>query len=263
MAKSHFSQLALGLTLLALAPIGVAACGHAAAVPPLAVPERLSQEGESIYFGKVFPRGEAKQDPVFVYERRVASRGNEVVSSHVTRSPQGSIALAEEALHDDRYALSRYELFTNQRGQRGSITLQGNDVHFRLVDGTHEQTAVEHQPDLPVLVGPTLVGYVVQHLPALRSGQRLGVRLAVLDRLETLGFELEAIPAPSGETHVRMRPSALLVRIAVNPVLFTFETASSKLLRLEGPVPTKLPTAAGLEDFDARVEYGFVAAQYR
>lgn len=263
MAKSRSSQVTFGVWLLALAPLGVVACGHAAAVPPLAVPERLSLEGESIYLGKVFPRDNAPPQPVFVYERRVASRGDGMVSSHVTRTPQGSVALAEEAIHDSRYALSRYELFTNQRGQHGSITMRGNDVHFHLVEGAREQNAVEHQPDLPVLVGPTLVGYVVQHLPALRSGHRLGVRLAVLDRLETLGFELESVPAPHGETHVQMRPSSLLVRLAVNPVLFTFETASSKLLRLEGPVPTKLPTAAGLEDFDARVEYRFVASSYR
>lgn len=263
MAKSRSSQLTFGVWLLALASVGVMGCGHAAAVPPLAVPERLSLEGESIYVGKVFPRDNATPRPVFVYERRVASRGNGVVSSHVTRTPQGSVALAEEALHDTRYALSRYELFTNQRGQHGSIRVQGDDVYFHLVEGTREQTAVEHHSDEPVLVGPTLVGYVVQHLPALRSGQRLGVRLAILDRLETLGFELESVPAPSGETHVRMRPSSLLVRLAVNPVLFRFETASGKLLRLEGPVPTKLPTTAGLQDFDARVEYRFVASSYR
>jgi hypothetical protein len=263
MKNSRSWRLLVGLSLLASVPVGVAACGHAAAVPPLAVPERLSQEGESIYFGQVFPLGEAAAQPTFVYERRVASRGNGVVSSHVTRTPQGSVALAEEALHDARYALARYELFTNQRGQRGSIRMQGDDVYFHLVEGTREQNAVEHHSGVPVLVGPTLVGYVVQHLPALRSGQRLDVRLAVLDRLETLGFELESVPAPSGETQVRMRPSSLLVRLAVSPVLFSFETTSGKLLRLEGPVPTKLPTTAGLQDFDARVEYRFVASTYR
>jgi hypothetical protein len=81
--------------------------------------------------------------------------------------------------------------------------------------------------------------------------------------METLGFELESVPAPTGQTRVRMRPSSLLVGLVVNPVVFSFETATGKLLRLEGPVPTKLPTTAGLQDFDARVEYRFVAAHYR
>jgi hypothetical protein len=263
MLSSRIKGVLCGIPLLAAVGAGMAACHAPVAHAPLAVPARLGQEGEGIYFGEVFPKDGAASQPTFVYERRVAARGRSWVSSHVTRRPRGEVALAEEAVHDSRYALARYDLFTNQRGQRGSIQVQNGNVYFRLVEGAREETAVEDQPDLPVLVGPTLVGYVVQHLPALRTGQRLGVRLALLERLETLGFELESVPAPRGQTRVRMRPSSLLVRLAVNPVIFSFDTATSKLLRLEGPVPTKLPTPAGLQDFDARVEYRFVAPRYR
>lgn len=106
-------------------------------------------------------------------------------------------------------------------------------------------------------------GYIFRHLRALEAGQTFPVRLAVLERLETLGFELERVPDESKRTRIRMRPSSLLVRLAVEPIYFTFETATGKLQRLEGRVPTKLPTPDGFSDFDARVDYRFVAASYR
>jgi hypothetical protein len=253
LATAASLTLAYGVACSTPAPV----TAHVASVPP-----RLSEQGELIYQGDVFAQTPEATAPTFVYERRVAHRGDELVASHVTRDPQGSIVLAEEATHSDAYRLTRYELFTNQLGQRGTISMDGGDVHFRLLDGEREQSAVEHHPSLPVVVGPTLVGHIVKQLPALRAGETNAVRFAVLDRLETLGFELDCVEAQAGQTRVRMRPSSVLLRLAVAPIYFTFRTSDDQLLRLEGRVPTKLPTARGLKDFDARVEYRFAAARY-
>lgn len=86
--------------------------------------------------------------------------------------------------------------------------------------------------------------------------------LALLDRLETLAFELEAVDASGGQTRVRMQPSNLLLSAVIDPVVFTFESDTGKLVRLEGRVPPKRRDGEWLEDFDARVEYSFVAAEY-
>ena len=51
--------------------------------------------------------------------------------------------------------------------------------------------------------------------------------------------------------------------LAIDPIFFTFETATGKLVRLEGRVPPKLRTERGWADLDARVEYRFVADAYR
>lgn len=51
--------------------------------------------------------GSAEKQPTFVYERRVAERGSSVVSTHVTRSPSGEVALAEEGTHSPDYDRSR------------------------------------------------------------------------------------------------------------------------------------------------------------
>ena len=53
------------------------------------------------------------------------------------------------------------------------------------------------------------------------------------------------------------------VDVRPDPITFTFETSTRKLLRLEGRVPPKLRVGDHWSAFDARVEYDFFAATYR
>jgi hypothetical protein len=114
-----------------------------------------------------------------------------------------------------------------------------------------------------VVVGPTLVGYIYHRLEMLRAGQVLGVRFAVLERLETIGFELDVVAGNPGQTRVRMKPSSMWLAALIAPVYFTFDAATGHLVRLEGRVPSKVREGDHWADFDARVEYRFVAQSYR
>jgi hypothetical protein len=254
----------LALSLSGSLSLGAASCGARQGPPrePRPLDQALTTAGDSIYFGSVYPLRDDAVHPVFVYERRVAERASQHVSTHITRTPSGDIALADSAVHTADYELLDYTLHTNQWGQSGSIHVQGDEVTFQLDDGTEQRTASEHI-DAPVAVGPTLVGYIVRRLDALRAGNVVPVRLAVLERLETLGFELEAMPADPAQTQIRMSPSSFLIGLLVAPISFTFETSSSKLLRLEGRVPPKLFENDSWHDLDARVEYRYLATAYR
>ena len=216
---------------------------------------------ETVYFGSVYPLHAAAQEPAFVYERTVARRGGALVSTHVTRDPSGATAIHESATHSADYALASYALHADQRGRSGTVRVEGDLVSFELRDGARRRARVERRAG-PIAVGPTLVGHLVRHLEALRKGEVLRVRLAVLERLATLEFELQAVEAEPGRTRVRMKPSSLLLRLAVRPILFTFETATSKLVRLEGRVPPKIRAGRRWRDLDARVEYRYVAGAY-
>src|SRR6185295_19158186 len=114
--------------------------------------------------------------------------------------------LAETATHTRDYGLRSYTLLGNQMGQHGTIEVEGNDVHLHLVDSHGAHDVTERHRD-PVVVGPTLVGFVFQHLDALQAGEVLRVRLAVIDRLETVGFTLQRMPPQDGHTRIRMTPS--------------------------------------------------------
>ncbi|MFO0742856.1 MAG: hypothetical protein U0270_43680 [Labilithrix sp.] len=82
--------------------------------------------------------------------------------------------------------------------------------------------------------------------------------MAVLDRLETIGFELDSVAASPGQTRIRMKPTSPFVRLVMDPIYFTFE--ADRLVRLEGRVPTKQENG---DDLDARVDYRYVASAYR
>jgi len=232
------------------------------AITALPTPAGAVAHGESIYFGSVYPlRGDATE-PTYVYERRVEERGGALISTHLTRDPSGATVVAEAASHTADYALRDYTLLQDQRGQSGTIRVDGDQVRFEHFDGTKHRSSVERWQGT-VVTGPTLVGYVVRHLEELRAGKALRVRFAVLERLETIGFELRAAPAQPGQTRVVMTPSSFLVGLLVDPVSFTFETATAKLVRLEGRVPPKVRSGDRWRDLDARVEYRFVAAAYK
>jgi hypothetical protein len=134
-------------------------------------------------------------------------------------------------------------------------------VTFERVEGDRRQTRVEERAEA-VAVGPTLVGVIAKRLAELRAGASVPVRLAVLDRLETIGFDLTAVDAAPGTTRVRMTPSSFVIAWVVDPITFTFD-ATGKLTQLEGRVPPKLLERGRLRDLDARVEYRYVTAGYR
>ena len=243
------------LALLAVACSGIPVVPGVAAV---AVPPAVTDRGQTVYFGSSFPLKGDAQSPTFVYERRVAEVDGRLVSTHLTRDPAGALVFADSAVHGPDYTLLDYTLHTNQFGQTGSVHVGATEVTFQL----GEQRKVE-KPTLPVVVGPTLVGFIFKRLDRLRAGETLGVRFAVLDRLETLGFELVAVPSADGQTRVKMSPSSFLIGLAVDPVFFTFETEGETLTRIEGRVPPKVRVVDTWRDFDARVEYRYVAAAYR
>jgi len=243
---------------------GLLGCNGVRSAEPAVVPlsAQRAEHGDTIYFGRVFPLEGSGGEPMYVYERRVARSERGSLSTHITRTARGRVVMADAATHHDDYTLVEYTLLGNQLGQRGSIRVEGEQLRFELEDARGHRSAVEQNDD-SVVVGPTLVGTIVRHLHALRSGSVISVRMAVLDRLETLAFELEAIQAPSDLTRVRMRPSSLVLAALIDPIVFTFRSDTSKLVRLEGRVPPKQRVGEWLKDLDARVEYGFVAAEYR
>lgn len=219
--------------------------------------DAVAPAGETIYFGEVFPLKSPGAKPTYIYERRVADSPRGRTSSHVTRKPSGEVVLSESAVHTPGYVLEEYTLHANQKDQSGYVRVGADEIFFRLDEAGKTRTAVEKRRG-DVVVGPTLVGHILERLSALRAGEKAHVRMAVLDRLETIGFELDSVAASPGQTRIRMKPTSPFVRLVMDPIYFTFE--ADRLVRLEGRVPTKQENG---DDLDARVDYRYVASAYR
>ena len=171
--------------------------------------------------------------------------------------------MSESAVHTAGYDLIRFEAIHKQAGYTGSVeVMPDKTLQFSLREGTRVSTTSEDVKD-PVVVGPTLFGFILAHWDVLVGGHAVPVRFVVMDRQETFGFVIERATGAAGHTAFTMTASDPLVRLVVKPLRFEFETESRKIVRYQGRVPPRRTIKGSLEDLDARVEYSFRAAQYR
>jgi hypothetical protein len=215
-------------------------------------PSSPDELGKQIYEGVVYPLHGARTAPRFIYERRVQVLPDGLRSTSFTRDGT-TPAVVEIAEHGTDYSLRRFVEYQHQLGQVGRVELTGGIATFTLVEGSTERTCSETVTD-PVVVGPTLYGFIRQHWSPLMAGERLPIRFAVPSRLETIGFELERTAADAGEVTIRMRPTSPLIALVVAPLVITW-TEAGALLALDGRVPTRLPVDGQWRDFDAHTEY--------
>jgi hypothetical protein len=257
------------LTLLAAA----AATGCASGTTPLplapqarrtidAVQQLPASAGAQVYEGQVFAL-DGRPMPLFHYERRVRATDDGLVSTHVTYDPSRMVVVIQSASHTPGYDLVRADLLHGQSGVSGFVEVSERAVAFTLNEGGHATTAREELTD-PVVAGPTMFGYILAHWDDLMGGATLPIRFAVIERRETIGFILDKVDsATPGRTVIRMKPSNLLIRMAIAPTFFEFDTATRKILEYTGRVPPLEAVEGRLRTLDARVAYRFTAADFR
>lgn len=203
--------------------------------------------GDLVYVGTVAPL-KAPTKPVYEYERRV----KEGRSTSFTKQGTEPV-LIEQASHDADYELSSYVQWQLQTREVGRVTVENGVVRLSQASGGVERL-VEEPLREPVVVGPTLFGFIARHREQLLKGEALKIRFAVTSRLETIPFELSRVDGPNGEPRIRMAAKSALVALVVDPLFVTYSPEGA-LVSLDGRVPTKLKQGDDWADFDAHVDY--------
>jgi hypothetical protein len=259
-------------TLLATS-VAAAAAASATPVPALDADaaqtlERLARYPESagtlIYRGRVVPQAEPGARPLFTYERRVDERTGGLVSSHITTDLNGEVIIAEQARMAPGYTLRRFDAANRQQGYSGSVIVsrEGRHLEFTLVRDGKVRSASEDVKH-PVVSGPSLHGFVLQHWDRLAAGEKIPVRMIILNRMETYGFDIRRQREAEGRTTFSITPSSPFVRLVVAPLVVTFDSATRNVVRYEGRVPPMKPEGGRLVDLDARVDYTMNVPAYR
>ena len=138
----------------------------------------------------------------------------------------------------------------------------GPHLEYRLNQNGKLTTASEDVAD-PVVAGPQLHGFILQHWDALAQGNSIPVRMIVMAKKTPYGFDIRQAAQADGRTSFSITPSSWLVRLAVAPLSVSFDTATKHVLRYEGRVPPMQPVAGKLRELDARVDYDLHAPVYR
>ena len=219
-----------------------------------------ASHGDRVYVGQVYPLQGPRAAPRFAYERRVRWTEAGATSTCLTR--EGSeVVLVDIAEHGPDYALRTFTEYQLQLQEVAQVEVRGETVAFRVVDRAGTRAATE-TVTLPVLVGPTVYGFLYRHWGPLLAGEVVPFRYAVVSRLETVGFELVRVPAPPGQVQVEMRASSPLVRLVVAPIVITF-TEQGALLAYDGRTPMKTGGPGRWTDFEGHVEYALEPAPFR
>lgn len=220
--------------------------------------------GAAVYRGRVFAQAPSDGKPLFNYERRVASRGSEWSASHLTRDAGGTLIIAEEARFTPAYALQRFDVVNQQVGFSGSVMVSADGRHldYRLSQNGKVTTASEDVSD-PVVAGPSLHGFVLQHWDALANGKALPVRMIALTDKTTYGFVVRGQAAADGLTSFTVTPTSMFVRLAIAPLKVSFDSTTRALVRYEGRVPPMQADGGKLKNLDARVDYTMLVPIYR
>lgn len=243
-------EMTRGTLILAL----LTACGAPARPLPSSALARLHAEptahGALVYTGDVVPQG--ADASVFRYERRV----RDGASTHLTFPVAGGAPVVlQRAEHDEAYALTRFEEINAQTGVRASVTVE-RDGSVDLVVRRGDEVERHHEhTGAPVVVGPTLFGFVRAHLDALRAGETVQVRFATPEQGRTWEFELKS--AVDGA--IEMRASDFFARLGIATMRIVLDPETDAPTSYHGRVPPRLDGSA----FDADVRYSYAGRGYR
>lgn len=232
----------------------------AAAPMPVTPALEPAAYGERIYLAQVYPLA-GPHTARFTYERRVKATETGLQSTCLSRDASGPTTI-DVAEHSADWALTRFTEYQFQLGEVDTVEVHGDQVEFRSRTLQGVRTAKE-TVSLPVLVGPTVYGFVLSQWAQLAAHHVVPVRLAVVSRRETIGFEFERLAdGPHGEVRVQFRASSPLVALFVAPSVITFSAAKTPLA-YDGRVPMLVNDAGRWADFDGHVEYAVDALAYR
>lgn len=220
-------------------------------------------EGALIYRGDVHPLSPLDAAPLFSYERRVDASEAGMKASHITHGAGDEAVVIESARFTTDYEVRHFEAVHKVAGYSGTVDVSADGhLEYTLDEGGRISTATEDVAD-PVVTGPSLHGWMLRHWDQLMTGKPVKVRMIVLARKETFGFELQRVPAADGLVAFSMKPTNVLVRLAIAPLRFEFDAATHNVVRYTGRVPPTIVVDGKRKTLDARVEYALNVPVYR
>lgn len=209
--------------------------------------------------GTLYEMGSNRKTIVMNYEHRESKGvdGGLISTQNIYRDLSGQDVYLESSLFENG-ALKSLRVEHKNKKEEGQLTIENGVLQFQYTRDGKTKSSSESL-DEQFATGPTLVAFIQKNWKKLLSGDEVKMRLAVLDRLETVGFKLflfEKKQSPAGQLIViKMKPSSIVISALVSPLFLTLPADGSKLLELKGRVPPKVYSKGKFRDLDAEVVY--------
>ncbi|CAN5526171.1 hypothetical protein BH10BDE1_BH10BDE1_15070 [soil metagenome] len=174
-----------------------------------------------------------------------------------------TLVIEKTVMKDDGETLVSFEQDQKQLKTQGKVELRDGKAEFTFTRDGKTKTDDE-KAGADFIVTATLVAYVQGHWDAVIKGDTVKARLAVLDRMETVGFQfrkdserqVDGVPV----VILKMKPSSLVISALVDPLFFTFTADGKQLMDLSGRANVKVLVDGKLKDFDGYTVYTYPSA---
>ncbi len=208
----------------------------------------------------LYGQGSPRDKGLFTQTQTEQRTGDTLTSiRRVFVTPEGQEAAVEEVTFEGG-RIQTFRLEQKQTQEQGRMEVSGGRLLFSYTAGGKTSTDSESAaPDL--VVAPTVVPYLRARWEALLQGQTIKVRLAVLERKETVGFQFtkigEAAPGGKQVVVVQMKPSSFIIAALVKPIRMTFDKESGRLIEYSGRTVPMRQVDGKWEPLDVDVVYTY------
>jgi hypothetical protein len=210
--------------------------------------------------GTIHEMGPAPQKVVARYTMsRLASSPGTVKTAHqFTDAQTGQVLVEETVTLDQSGQLLEFTQDQRQIQGQGVLTATPKQLDFRWTKDGKSSTDQESRT-ADFLVPPQFPDLIHERWGMLTSGQTAKIRLAVLDRKETVGFRIDFQGEENWQGRsvsvFRLKPTSFVIQAIVDPVFLSFDPKTKQLLRVQGRVPIKQLRDGKLRDFDGDTTY--------
>jgi hypothetical protein len=212
-----------------------------------------------VLIGKIYQKDSRPQHLLFNFRRTARRSGDEIDASRTYTYPNGRIAAIEKATYRKGKLVS-YQLVEKQINAHGRVEIHGDawrgkgQISFRYVKDGETLTNTEDM-EASTVVNDTIVSYMLAHWDELMQGKEVYADYIVVPHTETVGFNL----VKSGEVTwkgkpaviIEMVPASFFVRLVVDPMYFTVEKDTRRVVKYEGIVTPKIKEDGEWKNLDA------------
>ena len=209
----------------------------------------------------LYALGSNRQKLVLKGVRKDTVVDGKVAQTNVTfTDPDGKVQTTEDLWYDGNGVLSKYEMKEFQDNEHGSIEVKDGRAYFSYTkEGKIRTDDEDFKPN--AVIGPTTIGYVLKNWKTIMAGDDVDVRFGVMDRLETVGFKFFKIKEEKDGDQdvvvVKMKPTSIFIASLVDPLIFRFDKAGTKVLSIIGRTLPKQLIDGKWKDLDAESVYEY------
>ncbi|RYZ69980.1 MAG: hypothetical protein EOP05_14005 [Proteobacteria bacterium] len=209
------------------------------------------------YTAKVYDT-ENRTELLYNYKSEGEMVGNQYHVTNTFTAPDGKVAMIEHIHFNTDKTASYYDIEQKQLDAFGKVEVINGEAKFSYKkDGKEKSDSEKIGADF--ITTSAIPLDLEANWAKIMKGEKLKRRLAVVDRMETVGFEFskekEVDLNGKKSVVVKMKPSSFIIAAIVKPLHFYMSMDGTSLYQIDGRTTVKKNVNGSYKDLDAITIY--------